>query len=235
MYYRTLRTYLKPSSQAVTYVEVPKDPEEDPNTSVKWIQIFNKHKLEQALQERNRKHFAQAATDRTPFTIDPLYSLLKFKSDTEFGRHFREGVIDLKTKVDIDNDDDPHKIDEDLDLQEVMSGLKKWNEQTTTGGRHLGHYKSWLMKRKDDEESLTAEEFFKTHITIYRTCCQESIPTVKMANMPQSIHTQGSGKLQIAPTTGYPHCRHLPQLSPKVLHSTAAPAKTRGRTPQAGN
>eukprot|EP00978_Attheya_sp_CCMP212_P000031 scaffold97_cov54-Attheya_sp.AAC.1 len=31
--YRTLRTYLKPSSQAVTYVEVPEDPEEDPNTA----------------------------------------------------------------------------------------------------------------------------------------------------------------------------------------------------------
>eukprot|EP00978_Attheya_sp_CCMP212_P000997 scaffold2061_cov62-Attheya_sp.AAC.6 len=167
--YRTLHTYLKPSSQAVTYVEVPEDPKEDPSTAVKWRKIFNKHELEQALQERDRKHFAQAATDRTPFTIDPLYSLLEFKSDTEFRRQFREGVIDLKT-LDIDDDDDPHKIDEDLDLQEVMSGFKKWNEQMPTGGRHLGHYKSWLMKRKDDEESLTAEDFFKILITTYRTC-----------------------------------------------------------------
>ena len=185
--YRTLRTYLKPTSQAITYVEVPEDPEEDPNKAVKWRKIFNKEELEQALHERNRMHFSQAATDRTPFTIDPLYSLLEFKSDTEFGRQFREGVIDLKT-LDIDDDvlglleellpkqDDPHKIDEDLDLQEVMSGFKKWNEQTTTGGRHLGHYKGWLMKRKDDEKSLTEEEFFKILITIYRTCVKNQYP-----------------------------------------------------------
>jgi hypothetical protein len=57
-----------------------------------------------------------------------------------------------------------------------MSGFKKWNEQTTTGGRHLGHYKGWLMKRKDDEKSLTEEEFFKILITIYRTCVKNQYP-----------------------------------------------------------
>eukprot|EP00978_Attheya_sp_CCMP212_P027159 scaffold90661_cov61-Attheya_sp.AAC.1 len=73
-------------------------------------------------------------------------------------------------------EDDPPKIDEDLNLQEVMSGFKKWKEQTTTGGRHLGHCKCWLMKRDDEEESLTVEEFFKILITIYRTCLRNQYP-----------------------------------------------------------
>jgi hypothetical protein len=32
-------------------------------------------------------------------------------------------------------------MNDSFDVKEVMSSFKKWREQTTTGGRHLGHYK----------------------------------------------------------------------------------------------
>eukprot|EP00978_Attheya_sp_CCMP212_P040070 scaffold214995_cov39-Attheya_sp.AAC.1 len=176
--YRTLRRYLKPPPQSLTYVEVPMDPKEDPKTTTNWRKIFDKDELERVLHERNKVHFSQAATDKTPFTVDPLYSLLGFTANTEFGDKFRKGEIDLEL-LDLDEDayelleellpkpDDLTKIDEALPLQEVISGFKKWNENTTTGGRHLGHYKTWLMKRPKEEESLSEEEFFKILITIY--------------------------------------------------------------------
>jgi hypothetical protein len=93
--YRTLRRYIKTPSQSVTYVEVPTDPKEDPNTAVNWRKIFDKDELEKVLHARNKAHFPQAATDQTPFTTDPLYSLLGFTADTSFGDKFRKNDIDL--------------------------------------------------------------------------------------------------------------------------------------------
>jgi hypothetical protein len=58
-----------------------------------------------------------------------------------------------------------------------MSGFRKWNENTTTaGGRHLGHYKTWLMKRPKEEESLSETEFFQILITIYQICITNQYP-----------------------------------------------------------
>eukprot|EP00978_Attheya_sp_CCMP212_P048941 scaffold596549_cov118-Attheya_sp.AAC.1 len=185
--YRLIRRYLKPQSQSLTYVEVPQDPKDDPKAATNWRKIFNKDELEEILHKRNRNHFSQAATDRTPFTIDPLYSLLDFTADTEFSEKFRNGEIDLNT-LDLDDDllalleeflpkqNDPNKISEELPIEEVISGFKKWNEQTTTGGRHLGHYKSWTMKRKEGEDLLTETEFFNLMITIYRICLTNQYP-----------------------------------------------------------
>lgn len=185
--YRILRRYLKPNSTALTHVEIPEDPLDDPKTATKWKKVFDKDELEEILQQRNQKHFAQAADDKTPFTQDPLYNLLKFTADTEFGQKFRRGEIDLAT-LDLDDDvlalleellpkeTDPPKISEEMTVKEVISGFKKWNEQTTTGGRHLGHYKSWIMKRVEGENSITDEYFFTLLITIYRICLKNQYP-----------------------------------------------------------
>jgi hypothetical protein len=185
--YRTLRRYLKPASKSLTYVEVPEDPTEDPKTATKWKKILDKDELERILHERNQKHFAQSATDKTPFTIDPLYSLLQFRADTEFSQNFRDGKVELEA-LDLDEDayslleellpkpDDLDKISEDLPLKEVMSGFKKWRENTMTGGRHLGHYKCWLMKRQENETSLSGEDFFRLLILIYKICLKHRYP-----------------------------------------------------------
>jgi hypothetical protein len=185
--YRKLRGYLKPQAAPLTYVEIPTDPSQDPKTAKDWKKVFNKDELERILHERNRQHFAQAATDKTPFTVDPLYGLLGFTADTDFSEQFRTGTLDLQA-LDLDDDvyalleellpkqDDPAKISEDLPLAEVISGFRKWNENTMTGGRHLGHYKTWLMKRPKEEVSLSEEEFFQILITIYRTCIQNQYP-----------------------------------------------------------
>jgi hypothetical protein len=146
--YKVLRKYLRPGAQPLTYVEIPENPDEDPKLATKWKKVFDKNELERILQEQNRKHFSQAATDRTPFTIDPLYDLLHFRADTEFSKKIRTEQIDL-TELDLDDDvyplleelmpktDDPTKISEEILLEEVISGFKKWNENTSTGGRHL--------------------------------------------------------------------------------------------------
>eukprot|EP00978_Attheya_sp_CCMP212_P028864 scaffold100819_cov35-Attheya_sp.AAC.2 len=95
--YCTLRRYIKPPPQSLTYyVEVPMDPKEDPKTTTSWRKIFNKDELEQVLHERNKAHFSQAVTDKTPFTVDPLYSLLGFTANTEFSDKFCNGEIDLQ-------------------------------------------------------------------------------------------------------------------------------------------
>ena len=52
-------------------------------------------------------------------------------------------------------------MNDSFDVKEVMSSFKKWREQTTTGGRHLGHYKAWLMKHAEDEDSIENEEFLR--------------------------------------------------------------------------
>jgi hypothetical protein len=49
--YRTLKRYLKPPRQSLNYVEVPVDPNEDPNTATNWKKIFNKAELEAILHE----------------------------------------------------------------------------------------------------------------------------------------------------------------------------------------
>eukprot|EP00978_Attheya_sp_CCMP212_P047185 scaffold421252_cov49-Attheya_sp.AAC.1 len=174
-------------SASLTYVEIPTDPSQDPKTAKDWKKVFTKEELERILHERNRQHFAQAATDKTPFTVDPLYGLLGFTADTDFSEQFRTATLDLKA-LDLDDNvyalleellpkqDDPTKISEELPIAEVISGFRKWNENTTTGGRHLGHYKTWLMKRPKDEVSLSEEEFFQILITIYRTCIQNQYP-----------------------------------------------------------
>jgi hypothetical protein len=185
--YKVLRKYLRPAAQSLTYVEVPEIPYQDPKTATKWKKVFDKTELERILQERNRQHFSQAATDCTPFTIDPLAELLHFRADTEFSEKFRSGQIDL-TELDLDDDvyalleellpktDDPTKISEDIPVEEVIAGFKKWNENTSTGGRHLGHYKCWLMKRSDNEKSLSETEFFTILTTIYRICVKNRYP-----------------------------------------------------------
>ena len=55
------------------------------------------------LFKRNQTHFSQAATDQTPFTVDPLYSLFGYTTDTDFGDKFRNGDIDLDL-LDLDED-----------------------------------------------------------------------------------------------------------------------------------
>jgi hypothetical protein len=185
--YKVLKKYLRPAAQSLTYVEVPAIPYENPKNATRWKKIFDKQELERILQEQNRQHFSQAATDRTPFTTDPLADLLHFRADTEFSEKFRNGKIDL-TELNLDDDvyalleellpksNDPTKISEDIPVEEVISGFKKWNENTSTGGRHLGHYKCWLMKRNDQEQSLSDKEFFTILTTIYRICVKNRYP-----------------------------------------------------------
>jgi hypothetical protein len=130
--YRALQRYIKPQLQSLTYVEVPVIPYENLNNATQWTKIFDKEELERVLHERNRKHFSQAATDNTPFTVDPLYSLFEFTTDTDFGKQFREGNIDLRT-MSLDEDvlavleellpkeqDDPTKISDDLNLKQEV-------------------------------------------------------------------------------------------------------------------
>eukprot|EP00978_Attheya_sp_CCMP212_P045305 scaffold341348_cov28-Attheya_sp.AAC.1 len=74
--YHKLWGYLKPKSAPLTYVEIPTNPSQDPKMAKDWKKVFNKEELERILNERNRQHFAQAATDKTPFTVDHLYGLL---------------------------------------------------------------------------------------------------------------------------------------------------------------
>ena len=50
-------------------IEVPQDPQVSPKECTEWITLDCPQEIEQALLERNRKHFGQA--QGTPFTVPP--------------------------------------------------------------------------------------------------------------------------------------------------------------------
>jgi hypothetical protein len=145
--------------------------------------------LEQILFERNQQDFAQAAIDETLFTVDhPLYSLPQFRANTSSSEDFRLGKID-PSMMDLDDEvlevldkllpkqDNPAKISEEISIEEVISGYKKWNESTTTGGRHLGHcYKAWTMRRQDNKDSMDETYFFQILVAIYCICLRHHYP-----------------------------------------------------------
>ena len=56
------------------------------------------------------------------------------------GLDFDDNVVWLLEEL-LPHYNDPQKMNDSFDVKEVMSSFKKWREQTTTGGRHLGHYK----------------------------------------------------------------------------------------------
>ena len=123
--------------------------------------ISDKDRMYDEIIKRNREHFSQA--DGTPFTVEPLRSLIGETATNNFCDQILNGTINLDgldieeaTKALLRNlvkNDDYEQIDQHISDDDLISGYKKWNENTSTSpsGCHLGHEKALLKRIREQE------------------------------------------------------------------------------------
>jgi len=157
--YARFRHHTKPKSAGgLAFVTIPTaDGTQQP--------LLDRDDIEDTLLEYSRTHFATA--EGSPFTCDPLRRLLQYDGLTPFGDLIHKGsplinaynfdnqttaiLQNLRNKI--SNQD---KAGHPLDYEQLMNGIKKWLEKTSTSpsGRHLGIYKTLqkhLIKEKKGE------------------------------------------------------------------------------------
>jgi len=122
--------------------------------------------IEKHLLEFCQKHFAKA--HGSPFTIQPLSTLLNYDSVTPFAKQVIRGQADIDslpldhaTKQFLKHQRRPPRFlakTQKLDFDKLTEGFKKWPEKTSTSPsrRHLGVYKSLLKdvhRKKDTDDT----------------------------------------------------------------------------------
>jgi len=107
-----------------------------------WETIHDTKQMEQHLLQQSRKHFSQA--HGTPFTVKPLKTLLAKDGMSEFGESIYRGEpippehqILEHTRLLLQHQKSllpPHTThtEKPLEFEALMSGFRKWPEQTTT-------------------------------------------------------------------------------------------------------
>ena len=143
--YQTIRNINHPNlnNGGLSYILVPK--EDGSLERIDDVTLMN-----EALFERNRKHFAQA--DGTPCTREPMISLIGTNGITESAKAILQGdypedIPDpIKFLFQALQDKVP-QLDNKYPFHEMISGFGHWREQTTTSpsGKHLGIYKSLVV------------------------------------------------------------------------------------------
>jgi hypothetical protein len=161
VYSRIARAVKEFSSQSLTKVEIVRESTHlDPTTgALVTLQagrtvVDTRKELETAILARNQAHFAQAKTDRTPWTERPLsligtsnnFSLyqdptghnIELPADT-----FPETSLVLQILKDEAAANHPGWSSQ-VSFQDFISGILHWKESTSTSpsGRHLGIYRS---------------------------------------------------------------------------------------------
>ena len=103
-------------------------------------------------------------------TTSPMVDKLGYKGTNNYARKIIQGEDITKDMQNmsgglkeiikiLNNGKNPQPFAIDISLEEFMSGLRKWREETVTSpsGRHLGHYKALLRaefhKTKEGEET----------------------------------------------------------------------------------
>jgi len=129
--------------------------------------LLQRQELEDTLLEHSRTHFAKA--EGSCFTKDPLKRLLNYDGLTAFGERITNGQslgtihqFDEPTAAILQNlkrkTPAPSPLAPQLDYSQLLDGIKKWPERTTTSpsGRHLGIYKTLAkhIVRKDTDAPL---------------------------------------------------------------------------------
>jgi hypothetical protein len=155
--YNTIRRVLKNSkSKGIKYLDVP-----DNNTPGNWIRLTDLQQIEDAILERNMRHFNQAAN--TPFAQKDLMQLFGYKGTNITSQRLIKQKI-IPKDIQYTNEyvqqfisklanNSELKTSRDITFNEFSSGLQNWNKKTTTSpsGRHLGHYKILLKLNVFDE------------------------------------------------------------------------------------
>ena len=141
----------KMKAEGITTVKVPRNDEEDPKTCKDWIEVDAPEEVEDAIRERNKKHFGQA--EGTPFTKSPFKEQLDFTALTRTAELILEGNYDTsdcnKILASVVSHLKKAPVPETAVLiteDEMRKKLKLWPEKTTTSpsGLHLGHWKALI-------------------------------------------------------------------------------------------
>jgi hypothetical protein len=122
------------------------------NDPCKWKEVNCPKEIEFLLLLRNQRHFGQAGTDGTPFTVESMKHKFNWSASTnkaEFvlkGEYNDDEISDI-TRLFLDNMTRITEADETptfLTMKEFTGKFRVWRESTSTSPseRHLGHYKA---------------------------------------------------------------------------------------------
>ena len=175
----------KGSTGAMNYVLIP-----DKHTPGGWKGIFDPTEVQEVISDRNQKHFSQA--EGTPFTIDPLRTLLGRHGDTRMAEDIAKGntpVVDTSPAAmailkQLASYQLPG-IDMHITPEQIRKSYRVWRESTMTSpsGVHLGHYRS-LAQQKPEPEPRKAED-------------------TRIPNIGERVMEMEAMKSHIALSTGY--------------------------------
>jgi hypothetical protein len=206
--YKILHQYLKPDDRAgISQIDVPVS---IPGQDVTHKRVTVKEELDEALLPHFQKHFSQA--EPTPFNQEPLKSLFGYTGETDFCNKFRQGTADIDG-LDVDNDvktflhqlapnsSDPPKVSAQLTREQLITGFKIWPEKTSTSpeGRHLGLYKAWIFKPKEEQpkDEMPKNKFFDILLRILQIAMAASIPLRRWTTVHNIFIRKEPGNLKI--------------------------------------
>lgn len=168
-YFANLRRIMKRSRHqgGLTMIKIP-NPNPELGNDQEYIEITDPNEIEKYLLERNRNHYAQASG--TPFTGE-LGTLIGTSGTSWYADTILDGSVELEnlsTPIQAifkrlkSQHLDP--VSTSINNEDLEIAFNRWREQTATSpsGRHLGHYKSLLVKLEDGTDEM-ARTIFNLH------------------------------------------------------------------------
>ena len=168
--------------------------------------------IDQVIVDRNANHLSQV--DGTPFTVEPLLSLIGKETFTTFSQEILDGktdisklqlspTIQLYTKNLKQNKTIVNSATNNIiPYNEHIEGFKNWKEQTTTppSERHLIHYQILLKPDEaqySEEEQDFGERMMKLHHTIASIVIIHTSPLHRCLTSVFLLLPKDKGKLKI--------------------------------------
>jgi len=189
---------LKPQWGGLTHILVPSN-----NDEQQWNTVTDVAAMENQLLQQGKQHFQKAKG--TPYTQEPLKTLLGTNSLTNFGDSIHRGhpidpelPIDPTTWLLLEHQQNaiPTLINHThpMPFEAVIQGFKKWPEKTSTlpSGCHLGIYKTLLKDQHHEQPGkLVTTNWHWSHAGHSPTispCNQAHAHLHQVANYLECIH-----------------------------------------------
>jgi hypothetical protein len=223
--FKKLRNIIKPEDKSgIKTIDVPaaQPTEVDPaiapaTTQSNMRRISDPEEVENALIERNIKHFSQAKG--TPFTTTEVIEIFGIDGNSEAtddlinGKipnisHLPERVQQILRKI--AENPPAEEISTEVSEDEMTTMYKKWKERTSTSpsGCHLGHWHALFTPDGDDKRKEgyfdTGNEIMKVHANILNAATNSGQPLDRWTTVHSTM---------FAKTEGYPRINKL-----RVIH-----------------
>jgi ribonuclease HI len=166
-------TTLEPNSYLDTY----------PTTSQNWITLEDKHLIERHLIARNNTHYRQA--NSTPFGTTAIGDDLGYHGTSQAATSILQGNYHPPEGTTLSEESTAYvaalqhpyahlpeaerpTITSYISVEDLIQGFGHWPESTSTSpsGRHLGHYRSMLYLKDEEEGTYPLFEILHNMINI---------------------------------------------------------------------